>query len=70
MFSSTLASASLLTTASFLVHVLYSLVITSVILEQVDRCNKNFKPSDQTVKRPFHPIYNNNYWQYHGTSGY
>ena len=70
MFSCTLASASLLTTASFLVHVLYSLVITSVILEQVDRCNKKFKPSDQTVKRSYHPIYNNNYWQYHDTSGY
>ena len=56
MFSSTLASASLVTSASFLVRVLYSWVITSVILEQVDRCNKKFNPSEQTVKQWNHTI--------------
>ena len=50
MFCSTLASASLLSAASFLVRLLYLWVITSVISEQVDRCNKKFKPPDQTVK--------------------
>ena len=49
MFFSNLASASLLTTASFLVRVLYSWVLTSAISEQVDRCNKKFKPSNQTI---------------------
>ena len=56
VFFSTLASASLLTTTSFLVCVLYLWVITSAILKQVDRCDKKFKPSDQTVKRWNHTI--------------
>ena len=69
MFSSTLAYALLLTTSSFLVRVLHLWVITSVISEQADRCNKKCKPSDQSVKQ-CETIFNNNYWQHHDTSVY